>query len=420
MATDRKCSLLIHPKDSPFTVHSGYSVWGNYISRGLKDAGWPLAVYAPVGVKYNVLTFDDIDCYPGTSEDFGENLVDMHLNRLKKDTGKEPVMVQIADVWALSRTPNLARQGKIRWIIAPAVDWIQPTPKYVLDKLGCALAVVPWCRYGQDMLRREGLKNVKDFIPLGVNTDLFRPLDRGKFPETMKSLGFEEGAFNIAIIAANQFLRKPFYEWFVGIRMFMDANPAVKVRLYVHCPTVVKGGYNLSDLAKHIGIDKITKTSDDYAHICGDYDEKTVVKILAMADCLLMGGLEGFGMPTIEAQACGTPVIGLNVGATAELIKSGILVPPKGTFCVPNLLVKALPHEKGIADALQTIHESPRSRWKSGIRFVRENFSWPIIIDKWVKLIEDVETELDGRCELEIPKPSEALVERAKEIKVVE
>jgi len=376
-------------------------------------------MYSPVGTKYNIFTFGDIDVYPGVEESFGENLIDVHLNRLKKETGKEPLLLQIADCWALTRTYDLARQGKIRFIITPPVDWIQPTPQYILKKLGCAMAVVPWCRYGQDMLRREGLTNVRDFIPLGVNTDLFRPLDRSKFPETMKSLGFEEDTFNLVIISANQFLRKPFAEIFWGIKMFMDANPGVKVRLYVHSPTAVRGGYNLSDLAKYTGIDKITKTSDDYAHICGDYDEKAIVRILAMADCLLMGGLEGFGLPTIEAQAVGTPVIGLNVGATAELIKSGILVPPKGTFCTPNLLVKALPHEKGIADALQVIHDSPRSRWRTGIKFVRENFSWPIIIDKWVKLLEDIENELDERCELEAPKPSETLMKQSKEIKVI-
>jgi len=403
--SDRKLSILIHPKDNPFTIGSGYGIWGKYISRGLKDAGWDVAVYAPVGTKYNILTFDGIDVYPGTSEDFGENLVERHLNKLRSETGKEPVLLQICDVWPLNIIPKLAREGKIRWIVTPAIDWYSPTPKYILDKLVSARVVVPWCGWSESMLKEEGLNNVAPFIPLGVNTSIFKPINKEEYPNTMKSLGFEEDSFNIVIVAANQYMRKPFYEWFIGIKMFIDEHPDVKVRLYVHSLTHTPGGYNLGELAKYCEIDKITRTSDDYAAICGEYTEEVMARIYGVADVVLMGGFEGFGLPIIESQACGTPVIALNAGCSIELLKSGILVPPKGTFCPPNLTVKSLPHEKGIADALDIIHNSPRSRWSKGVEWVRERYDWRIIIKKWVELLEKFEEDMVKRCEFGAPEP---------------
>jgi glycosyltransferase involved in cell wall biosynthesis len=404
--SEKKMSLLLHTKDNPFTIESGYARWGKYISRGLRDAGWDIAVYAPVGTKYNILTFEGIDVYPGTTEDFCEHLVEKHLNRLKSETGKTPILLQICDIWPLNVIPKLAQENKIKWIATPAIDWYPPTPKYILDKLTSAHYVVPWCKWAEDVLKEEGLKNIRYYIPLGVNTNIFKPINREEYPNTMKSLGFEEDSFNIVIVAANQYMRKPFYEWFIGIKMFMDEHPGVKVRVYVHSLTNTPGGYNLSDLARYCGIDEITRTSDDYASLCGEYSEEVIARIYNVSDVTLMGGFEGFGLPIIESQACGTPVIALNSGCSAEILKSGILVPPKGTFCAPNLMVKSLPHERAITDALDVIYNSPRSRWSNGVEWVKQRFDWSGVIQKWLRLLMEIEGDMDARCEFGAPEPA--------------
>ncbi|MBX3748378.1 MAG: glycosyltransferase family 4 protein [Verrucomicrobiae bacterium] len=55
----------------------------------------------------------------------------------------------------------------------------------------------------------------------------------------------------------------------------------------------------------------------------GHLDEADVPRLLQAADVAVMPslGLEGFGLATVEALACGTPVLGSRAGATPELLE---------------------------------------------------------------------------------------------------
>jgi glycosyltransferase involved in cell wall biosynthesis len=118
----------------------------------------------------------------------------------------------------------------------------------------------------------------------------------------------------------------------------------------------------------------------------------------ALADCVINAGLEGFGYSTIQAQAVGTPVIGLNAAATTNLLETGILVPPYSEVLTPNLLTKADPHPTHIMQALERVYQTPRSDFSKGPKFVQDNFAWPLIFEKWKKLFAEVDVELDRRC----------------------
>lgn len=64
--------------------------------------------------------------------------------------------------------------------------------------------------------------------------------------------------------------------------------------------------------------------------------------IIRKARAAIMPQLEDFGLSTVEAIACGTPVIGYNRGGTAEIIKQGI-----------NGLLFDNQNEEGLADAVR-------------------------------------------------------------------
>lgn len=410
----RKITVLLHTKDNPFHVQSGYGKWGKYVFEGLATEGFDIAAYAPVGTNFGVETIDGKEVYPGNVPGFGEELVGPHLETLGKKTNKKPVLLQICDIWPLNIIPKLAREKQIDWITTPAVDWIGPTPKYVAEKLQSARIVVPWTRFAERKLKDEGFSNINKYIPLGVNTEIFKPLNPDEHEKMAKGLFFERDSFNITIIAANQWQRKPFWENFTAIKQFILKNPGVKTNVYVHTLVNVAGSFNIDDLLEYCGINNVTTVPNPYDILTGKYTEELMSEIIGLSDVVLNTGHEGFGLPTIEAQACGVPVIALDNSPSKELVKNGLLVPSKGKRCGTNLLVQDLPDENKIEEALEMIYYTGNPNKEKGVEFVRKNFNWERIVKKWVRLLDKLETEMDELCEFK-PEPSERL--RKMEVK---
>lgn len=56
----------------------------------------------------------------------------------------------------------------------------------------------------------------------------------------------------------------------------------------------------------------------------GHVDQKHLIKLMKEAKAFIYAAIEDFGIVPIEATSCGTPVIALNQGGTAETIIDGL------------------------------------------------------------------------------------------------
>ncbi|RJQ32849.1 MAG: glycosyltransferase family 1 protein [Actinobacteria bacterium] len=91
---------------------------------------------------------------------------------------------------------------------------------------------------------------------------------------------------------------------------------------------------------------------------------------------------ESFGMVLIEAMACGTPVVGTDIGGIPTVVKDkvdGLLVKPKDT--------KALAYS--ISFILDNPHEAARLA-NNAYRKVVNNFTWDKSANKYLKLLNDL------------------------------
>jgi glycosyltransferase involved in cell wall biosynthesis len=101
-------------------------------------------------------------------------------------------------------------------------------------------------------------------------------------------------------------------------------------------------------------------------HLCPT--QKRIREIYTSCDAWLFGSdSEGFGLPVLEAMACGTPVIGTRAGAGLQFItdRTGIAV----GFNDP----------RGMADAIIRIHDTPMDQWvemSEAARVATDEHTW--------------------------------------------
>ena len=177
-------------------------------------------------------------------------------------------------------------------------------------------------RFGERVLRAEGADPL--YAPHGVDTDLYFPGDPGPFRDTIP--GASESTFIAGVVAMNRDLqRKSFAEIMLAFSRFHARHPDSILAL--HTSPVNNPGLNLSGLAARLGIGASVNWPDAYSYDLGLITEEQMVAFYRGIDVLVFPSYgEGFGLPAVESQACGTPVILNDASAQSELCGSGWLV----------------------------------------------------------------------------------------------
>lgn len=169
-------------------------------------------------------------------------------------------------------------------------------------------------------------------IPFGVNTDLFSPIDR-------------TGRDTVCIGTVRTLTEKYGVEYLIRAvaKIYPDRT---NVRL-----SIVGDGplrEHLQNLTQSLGISHIT-TFHGYVNQNTDFekykllmDEMDIFSILSIIDS------ETFGVASVEASACGLPVLATNVGGLPEVVQeniTGILVPPADVEATAQALLQLVDSE---------------------------------------------------------------------------
>jgi len=130
---------------------------------------------------------------------------------------------------------------------------------------------------------------------------------------------------------------------------------------------------------------------DDYV---GGWD---MVKLYNAADVLLFcTGGEGFGLPLIEAQACGIPVVTTDYAAAPEQVGAGLTVKADDYVIINTPGVRrALTSIDGMAEALTKIMNSDREKLARRASRFAERYSWENVMKRYyTPFLEEAEEEL--------------------------
>lgn len=343
---------IIWYSNSPF-VGSGYGNQTALFVPRLKALGHDMAIAAYWGIEGAKTEWDGIPVYP---KSVTGTLSYDSMGLPAKDFGAD-IIISLMDLWALAGGVN----GDV-----PLFPWFpidhEPLPPPIAARLTgpspLATRGITMSKFGQRMAEKAGIDTF--YVPHGVDTKAFAPLDRS---EARRALGFPADAFIIGIVAANvgspgRKALKQQIEAFAALnRKHRDA------RLHLHTRANASGlggvaGENLVELVEQLGImDAVSFTDQTSYHFGLEAEElRALYCSFDVLSNVSMG--EGFGIPILEAQACGVPVVVGDWTSMSELCFSGWKLPKERAEPIHTALAayQWWPSVDGIAEAYEAAY----------------------------------------------------------------
>ena len=194
-------------------------------------------------------------------------------------------------------------------------------------------------------MEKAGLK--PEYIPHAVRRDVF-------YPRSEIALPYTNGEFVVGMVAGNfgTYDRKAFQQCFEGFALFKSQHKDAV--LYVHTDVAEPNSVDLIALAKACGI---AISCPLPWMILSGISQDAMAKMYSGMDVLLATSRgEGFGVPIIEAQSCGTPAIVTYATSMAELRGPGWIVWPMHKVWTTNNSWQFIPDPSGIASALEAAY----------------------------------------------------------------
>lgn len=185
----------------------------------------------------------------------------------------------------------------------------------------------------QIAMSKHGFKAMKDagldplYGPHGVDMKTLRP-DAEARKTFRADFGWTDDTFVIGSVGLNyRDDRKGFIPLMQAFKVFHERHP--QSRLYLHTDAGMKGGDAIpfAEIASALGIGEWVAWPNPMAYHLNLIDEDWLRSVYSGMDvfCLPTRG-EGFGIPAVDAQACGVPVILTNNTTGPELCKTGWLI----------------------------------------------------------------------------------------------
>jgi len=368
--------------NAPWT-NSGYGQQTKMFAKRLTDAGHDIAVVGYFGLEGGVLNFDGYTVFPKFRHPYANDIFISHSQSWGAQIG-----ISLMDTWVME--PENYPVG-FHWVPWYPVDH-EPMPNIVRSKIGQAFKRIAMSRFGERMTHLAGLDCY--YVPHGIETATFKPYDKMAMREELK---IPKDKWVVGTVAMNKGnpSRKNFYEMVEG---FADFKKSHKDAFYFlqtdkgeHGTDVV----NLPELLIGYGLAE----GEDYM-FCNQYNNivgfppEYMAKLYSALDVhMLVSAGEGFGIPTIEAQACGCPVIVGDWTASSELCFSGHKIDRKDAqkFWTGLAAFQYRPHTRAIARKLALEYKTPTPTAKT-IEHIKAEYDADVVMEKyWKPVLAEIE-----------------------------
>jgi len=376
----------------------GYETCTRLAKLGHSVAHIPMGITNRMGKWSN----EGVLVYPSGREPWCEDVAVPHYVDWKAD-----MLITVKEPWVFNRIFLEA----INFAPMAIIDH-SPVSPAITARMETAFKVIAITRFGQRELRQKDIQST--YIPHGVKTDIYKPYEKKK-EEWRKLWYMKPDDFIVGIVAMNR-ARKMIPHMLRGYKRFLEINPDVKSHLMLLTnirPTVLpeeaspRGvsdvGVNLLPEIMDLGLGEAVMWPEEKIMLEGfpEWSGMEVgwdmVKLYNTFDVLLnCTGGEGFGLPYIEAQACGVPVLSTDYAGGPEQVGAGLTVKYNDYIIINTPGTRyAIPNVDDMARALTKIMNAEPEKMRRRARSFVMRYDWDRIIEEhWIPFLDECESEL--------------------------
>jgi glycosyltransferase involved in cell wall biosynthesis len=331
------------------------------------------------------------------------DIIPHHARSFKADA-----VITVQDVWTLQGWGEM----EFAWLPWMPVD-TSPVDRPTLDALRGCYAPMSYSQWGRDQLLETNWQTAR-YLPLGVDTEVFRIRNQA---ETRRATELPEDGLIVGMIAANASCpsRKCFPEVLLAWKRWKDEGGEGLLYLHTTIAPSRSEGIDFVKLLDTLSIPWSTLADrdeerrgnawvlfpDQHRMWSRLYSEEDLAMIYSAFDVLMSPSMsEGFGLPILEAQACGVPVITLAFSSMPELTWIGECVQPVQLVWADRGGWRAVPRVSDILGGIEWAMEARTTGRVTGelSSFGRKKacaFDWDrIVAEYWVPLLEELDASI--------------------------
>lgn len=344
---------------------------------------------------------------------------------------KPDVVIDVRDYWMSSYQENSPCRKYFHWVLMPTVD-SAPQQNVWINTFLSADAIFTYSDWGAEILKGQSNNKINyiDTASPGVDLSIFRMMDKKKCKEIINA---PEDSIIIGSVMRNQ-KRKLIPDLVLSFRKLLDryekSNNPIGKKLYLYLHTSFPdAGWDIPELLKENRISnrvlftyscrkcgsvscnvftgasavchRCLSNTKNLPSVTNGIKTENLAVIYNTFDMYVQYSIcEGFGMPQVEAGACGIPIATVNYSAMCDIVKKLNAYPIKIKCEFKELETKAIrvyPDNDdlvSIIDRFVNLPESMRNKKKMQTRqLVEKHYNWDDIAAKWEKYLDSLDNK---------------------------